>query len=133
MKKTAIIERGKAGSFSIFAQNTESVIIGTGASVAEAKFDFENSLKEIISAYAEAGLVLPEELDGVEFEYKYDVASVFDYFKFINISQFAKIAGISPSLMRHYKLGDTYISENQARKIEQALHGIGRELLTVSL
>jgi len=41
--------------------------------------------------------------------------------------------GISPSLMRHYKAGDTYISASQAQKIEEGLHQLARELEAVSL
>ena len=133
MKTIALIEKGKDGKFGIFTPDINATIIGEGASVAEAKSDFENSVREMLASYSDNGEQLPDELRDLEIEYKYDIASVFDYFKFINVSQFAKIAGINASLMRHYKLGDTYISEKQARKIEQAFHEIGRELLTVSL
>ena len=45
----------------------------------------------------------------------------------------AQRIGLSPSLMRHYKGGDTYISDNQAKRIEAGLHQIARELLSVTL
>lgn len=35
--------------------------------------------------------------------------------------------------MRHYKAGDTYISEAQANKIETGLHQCAEKLLTVTL
>lgn len=35
--------------------------------------------------------------------------------------------------MRHYKGGNTYISSDQAKKIESGLHQIGQELLAVNL
>lgn len=133
MKIVVLIEKGNDGKFGIFTPDINATIIGEGASVAEAKSDFENSVREMLASYTDNGEQLPDELRDLEVEYKYDIASVFDYFKFINVSQFAKIAGINASLMRHYKLGDTYISEKQARRIEQAFHEIGRELLTVSL
>jgi transcriptional regulator with XRE-family HTH domain len=69
----------------------------------------------------------------LDFQYKYDLSSLFDYFKFVNVTQFAKTAGISSSLMRQYKTGNTYISEKQLNKIERALHKIGRELSSARL
>lgn len=132
-KATALIEKGKDGSFSVFSSDIHSTIIGEGATVAEAKADFETSLREVLEMYAETGEPLPDELQDIVFEYKYDAASVFDMFNFINVSKFAEWVGISPSLMRHYKAGDTYISEKQAKKIENGLHKVATELLQVSL
>lgn len=133
MKTTALIEKGKDGTFGIYTPDIECTIIGEGATVAEAKADFENSVREMLASYTENGEELPAELQGIEFEYKYDVASVFDYFDFINVTKFAKWAGINPGLMRQYKSCDTYISEAQAHKIGQALRKIGRELSAISL
>lgn len=133
MKTTALIEKGKDGTFGIYTPDIDATIIGEGATVAEAKADFENSVKEMLASYTENGEEIPAELKDIEFVYKYDVASVFDYFDFINVSKFAKWAGINPALMRQYKSCDTYISEAQAHKIERALQFIGRELTTISL
>ncbi len=133
MKTVALIEKGKDGQYGIYTPDLESSIVGSGATVAEAMIDFEQSLSEIQSAFAEAGEPLPEELKDVEFEYRYDIASVFDYFDFINATRFAARAGINASLLRQYKTGGTYISEKQALKIETALHRCGEELLSLSL
>jgi len=132
MKTIALIEKGRNGTFGVFTPNLKSTIIGEGVSVAEAKKDFENSLKEIQEAYAEDGQELPEELKDLTFEYKYDLASLFDYYRVLNVSQFAQAAGINPSLMRQYK-GGQYISEKQVTKIEKELNRIGKELANLSL
>ena len=76
---------------------------------------------------------LPAELQDIEFEFRYDIASLFDYYKFINVSKFAEEAGINSSLMRQYKSGNQYISENQVLKIEEALHKIAREFAEIKL
>ena len=55
-------------------------------------------------------------------------ASVFYYFDFINVTKFAKRAGINASLLRQYKTRDTYISEAQMAKIQNALQAAGREM-----
>lgn len=133
MKTIALIEKGKDGTFGIFTPDLQHTIIGEGNTVAESKKDFENSVKEVVAAYTETGKPLPAELEGVEFEYKYDLASLFNYYNFINVSKFAKVAGINASLMRQYKSGNQYISENQIIKIETALHKIASEFSGIRL
>jgi len=133
MKTTALIEKGKDGTFGIFTPDINSTIIGEGDTVSEAKADFENSVREIIQFYKEDNKELPEELKDIQFVYKYDIASMFDYYNWINVSQFAKKAGINSSLMRQYRMGKTYISENQIGKIESTLHSLGNELAAIKL
>ena len=133
MKTIALIEKGKDGTFGIFTPNIKQTFIGDGKTVAEAKADFENSVREVLAYYAETGKELPEELRDIEFEYKYDVASMFNYFDFINVAKFAKWAGISAGMLRQYKSCGAYISEAQTKKIQNALRTIGKELAAVSL
>lgn len=132
MKTTALIERGKDGSFGIYTPEINHTIIGDGSTVADAKEDFENSVKEIYASYTDNERLIPKELKKLEFVYKYDLASFFDYYSFINVSKFAKVVRINPSLMRQYKSGQ-YISETQMAKIEAAIHTIGNELASVQL
>lgn len=132
MKTVALIEKGKDGTFGIYTPDINTTIIGSGETVAEAKDDFQNSIKEIFESYEEEGEELPDELKDIEFEYKFDIASLFNYYNWINVSKFAQLIGINPSLMRQYKQGQ-YISEMQANKIEKGLRQIGEELISVSL
>ena len=67
------------------------------------------------------------------FEYKYDLASFFDYFDWINISKLAVKAKINPSLMRQYKSRVTYASEKQSEKIQKSINKLGKELQAVRL
>jgi len=133
MATTALIERGRDGTFGIFTPDINSTIIGEGNTVEEAKADFENSVREISQFYKEDGIALPDELKDIQFVYKYDIASMFNYYDWINVSKFACKAGINASLMRQYRMGKTYISENQIKKIESALHSLGNELLAIKL
>jgi len=133
MIRTALIERGKDGTYGIFTSDIGSVIIGEGKTVAEAKADFENSLREVRQFAEEDGVELPEDLANATFVYKYDLASLFNYYPSINVSQFAKYIGLNPSLMRQYKTGNAYISEKQAARIEEGIHRLGKELMEVKL
>ena len=133
MKTIALIEKGKNGTFGIFTPKLKHTIIGEGNTVAASKADFENSVKEVIASYKEKGKQIPAELQDIELEYKYDIASLFNYYNFINVSKFAQMAGINASLMRQYKSGNQYISENQILKIEATLHKIANEISEIKL
>lgn len=133
MDTTALIEKGSDGRYGIYTPDIEHTIIGTGDSVSEAKIDFENSVNEMIASYKESNRPLPTELQEINFIYKYDLASLFNFYSFINVSGFAKVAGINSSLMRQYKTGKVYISEAQISKIETAFNKIGNEMSTVKL
>lgn len=131
-KAHVLIEKDENG-YSAVITNFKSTIWGAGKTVKEAKEDLMNSIDEARQMYAEDGTRSPDDLENLDFEYKYDVSALFDAFSFLNVSRFAERVGISPSLMRHYKAGDTYISASQAQKIEEGLHQLARELEAVSL
>ncbi|MDD4971955.1 MAG: pilus assembly protein HicB [Paludibacter sp.] len=133
MKTTALIEKGDDGTFGIFTPDLQHTIIGEGSTVAEAKTDFENSVNEMLASYTELKKEIPAELQKLQFEYKYDLASLFNQYDFINVSKFAHLAGINASLMRQYKSGNQYISETQLSKIEEAIHKIASEMAAIKL
>lgn len=131
-KRIALIEMGKDGTFTIFTPDTESTVFGEGNTVAEAKADFENSVKEFIEVFEEIGRKDPDDLKNTTFVYKYDMPSFLNNYDYLNMTKLANMSGINPSLMRQYKRGQ-YISEKQASKIQTAIHKIGKELLAVRL
>lgn len=132
MRALAIIEKDGNG-YTVYTVNLKTVLHGSGNSVSEAKEELLAGYNDLLALYREEGRALPEELNNLTFEYKYDMSALFNAFDFLNVSKFAERVGISPSLMRHYKSGDTYISANQAKKIETGLHQIAHDLLRVSL
>lgn len=131
MRTIALIEKGEDNTFTIYTPDLECTIVGEGDTVEEAKADFANSVEEMISSYD--GGELPDELKDLTFEYKYDIAALFNCFDYLNLSKFAKHAGINANLMQQYKSGKTYISRARAKEIEASLHRIGDELKAVSL
>ena len=132
MKALAIIEKDGDG-YSVFTDNLKTVLHGSGATVIEAKEEMLAGYADLVNLYSEEGRELPSELRDLTFVYKYDISSLFNTFDFLNVTKFAERIGVSPSLMRHYKSGDTYISNRQAKKIEKGLHQIAHDLLMVSL
>ena len=57
----------------------------------------------------------------------------FEYYSVLNVSAFARYVGINDTLMRQYKKGDTYISENQLKRIENGIHALGQEFTRLKL
>lgn len=133
MKMKVTIEKQKDGTY--IAYNTEessSSLIGTGNTVSEAKDDFFNSIQEVIETLESMGEAVPECLLE-EPEFKFDLASFFEYYSILNVSAFARFVGINDALMRQYKKGDTYISESQLSKIEKGIHALGHEFASLRL
>ena len=133
MKMKVTIEKQSDGTY--IAYNTEengSSLIGTGATVSEAKDDFFNSIQEVTETLEEMGEQVPDYLLG-EPEFKFDLASFFEYYSIFNVSAFARFVGINDALMRQYKKGNTYISESQLSKIERGIHTLGQEFASLRL
>lgn len=133
MKMKVTIEKQSDGTYIAYETGEgQSALIGTGNSVSEAKSDFFNSVQEVIEMFEEMGDQVPGYLME-EPEFKFDLASLFEYYSMLNVSAFARFVGINDALMRQYKKGNTYISESQLSKIEQGIHALGREFASLRL
>lgn len=134
MKTVAIVEMWDDKTISVYVPEFDGFSLnGQGNNVEEAKNSLQECIDEYVSMIKEQGNEIPESLKNVEFEYKYDIASFFECFKFLNVSTFAKYAGINPSLMRQYKQRIVFASESQKAKIEDAIHRAGSELCAVKI
>lgn len=88
---------------------------GSTARIAESDIDVERE------EYAEMGHTFPP------FEVKsrhFDIGSFFDYYP-LNITQFAKFAGINASQLRQYVSGQRTPSKKTTKKIENAVRALG--------
>jgi predicted RNase H-like HicB family nuclease len=135
-KATAVIEKGKDGLFSVYVSEglSEVALNGQGESVQEAINDMYLALEEVRQFFKESGEPLPAEIANVlEFEFKYDVASLFDYFNQINVSSFARKIGMNEALLRKYKNGLAFASEKQVKKIKEGMNTLANELLNAQL
>ena len=128
MKVTIVIEKNKTGLFSAFMEDDlpDFALNGQGYTVEEAKGELICAYNEIKEMLIEEGKVVPE----LEFEYRYDIPSLFSEFNMINISGFAKSIGINPGLMRRYACGETFASERQLKRIESGVRTLGQRLNT---
>lgn len=134
MKTTAIVEMWDDKTISVYVPDFDGFSLnGQGNTVEEAKQALIEAVDDYKTMLSETGKEIPASLSDIEFEYKYDIASFFECFKFISVSTFAKYAGINPSLMRQYKQRIAFASESQKMKIEEAIHRAGSEMLAVHL
>lgn len=126
MKVTVIIEKAKDGYYSCYVEDDLPGfgLSGFGESAEAAKEDMLKSYQEMKEIQAEEGKEVPE----LEFTYKYDMQSFFDYFSFLNVSKVAELAGINPSLMRQYTSGVANAGQKQYDKIRVAVERISKEL-----
>jgi len=71
--------------------------------------------------------------DKMKFSFKYDLTAFFEVFDFLNLSAIAVKAHINRTLLNHYKTGLKHPSAQQAKKIEDAIHLLAKELGAVKL
>ena len=135
MKKvTVVIEKGTSHYAAYVSKGLKNYALnGTGDSAKDAINDLLEAYQELIEMYTEDGEDIPKELQKIKFEYKYDVASLFDHFSEINISSFARKIEMNESLLRKYKKGLAVASEKQIKRIEEGLHELGRSLIAAQL
>lgn len=127
------IEKQSDGSYIAYNTTGEKVqIIGTGATVKEAKEDFFNSIDEIKESYVEVGDDMPACLEEA-IEFRFDISSLFEYYSMFNVSALGRYLGINDSLMRQYRNGSAQISDKQLEKIESGIHKLGSELASLRL
>lgn len=127
------IEKQNDGTY--IAYNLESdnfTVIGSGATISDAKADFSNSIEEVKEVYIANGDEVPADLLQTPV-FKFDLSSFFEYYSFINVSAFAKMVGINSSLMRQYKKGNTYISNAQLEKIQNFVNAMGADFQRLRL
>ena len=102
-------------------------LTGYGKTARDAMRDICIARDETKEIFEEEGKQFPE----LEFEYKFDMGSLFDYFSYLNIAGVAKKAGINASLMRQYASGVHEPSAKRRAVIEQSLWDIAAEIQTV--
>ena len=129
-KVTIIVEQASDGNY--WCRTVEDVggagLNSCGATVEQAKQDLMDCSQEVKEDLEEQGKSIPT----VEFVYKYDLQSFFNYFSFLNVSEIAKRAGINPSLMRQYNRGIKNAGEKTYERLAACMDSIKVELQAAS-
>lgn len=132
MKTIKIIIERSVNHFSAYAENCDG-IYGGGDTAEEAKLDVLKGLELFVNSRPSDRL--PEILQGeYEVVFKYDVRSLLNYYnKYFSNVALESLTGINQKQLFHYAAGLKKPREAQRKKIEDAFHKLGRELLAVEL
>ncbi len=87
----------------------------------------EASIKEMLVSFHDMKTI------DIRFRHSYDLSVLFEKFNYLKISNIAELAGINASLLRQYVIGNKHASASQAKKIEAAIHKIGKELQDINV
>jgi len=132
MKTVKIIIERSADMFSSYAENVEGVY-GGGTTPQEAK----QSALEAIRILKENNIEenIPKILLGeYDIKYQFDLESLLQYYKGIfSAAVIERLTGINPDLTAQYAKGQKIPRTTQKKKIEKALHTLGKELLEIEL
>ena len=109
MKVTVIMEKATDGYYSCYVEDELDGfgLMGHGATAEEAKKDMLLAYDEIKEMFSQEG----KDISELEFVYKYDMQTFFNYFSFLNISKIGAMAG-----------------EKQYNKIKDCINRIAHEL-----
>jgi len=126
MRVTVIMEKASDGNYSCYVEDDLPGfgLSGFGKTAESAKEDMLAAYREITEILSEEG----KEVPNLEFIYKYDMQSFFNYFSFLNVTKVAELAGINSSLMRQYTSGVANAGQKQYDKIRKAVVKISKEL-----
>ena len=130
----AIIESNE-NNYSAFIENLDG-IVATGATISEIKANLSDAIDDYIATCKEYGCALPESLRDEDFsiEFKMDVKSLLTIYDGIfTKAGLERITGINQKQLWHYANGSSSPRRAQVLKIENALHRLGEELISVSL
>ena len=129
MKKITINISASSDHFGAYDENGIG-IYAAGDTVAETKKD----VYEAIAMLKKLNNV-PEILTGeYEIVYKFDIESLLAYYKgLFTLRGLSKLIGINEDLLYQYAIGMKTPREKQRKKIEESLHKLGNDLLTVEL
>lgn len=128
-KVTIQVEKGKQEkNFSCFMveELPDFALAGYGNTAKQAIEDMYVAQKEIKELLEEEGKQMPE----LEFVFRFDIGSFFDYYSYLNMSGVAKKAGINASLMRQYAMGIHEPSQKRKQQILDCLRQISQEMQT---
>lgn len=129
-----IIEKSSNGLYGRIEGNKSYLPVTFG----KTKKEVVKNLKDLIEDYQKHEIHgdsfwLKLNLDTIDFEITYDLQSFFKEHDFLNASAIARLANMNESLVRQYATGKKYPSLQQAKKLEDTIRELARDLGKVSL
>lgn len=135
MEKLYIRIEASRDHFGAYAENVEG-IWGSGDSLEACKEDVARSIAQIASCPDPQVCPVPDWLrkGDYEIEYLYDTQSLLAHYSGIfTKAALERITGINQKQLHHYASGISKPRPAQRAKINEGLHRLGRELLSVDV
>lgn len=133
MQKVKVLIYKEKSGFSLCAEGETPLpfaLIGEGVTADDAIAMWLDMYRTYRADFESRGVKVAD----VEFSFVYDVPSVLSYYSFdLTNKGIGKRSGIATSMLSQYTSGFRNASAKTARKIEEALHQLGRELCQVQL
>jgi len=135
MKKVKVnvakTEKGYCASLDII----DGLVIAVSGSFVELKHEVIESIEFYKDCAKKDNETYPAVFDGLyELEYKFTVESLLNFYKkIIGFSAMELLTGINQRQLNHYACGRSKPLPKQAKKIENAFHQLGKDLLAVSV
>ncbi len=122
-------------NYSAYVNIGDGIAVATGKTFEELKKQMDEAVEFHLEGMREDGDEIPEVLNsGYELVYHFDPESLLRHYSgiFTNAA-LQRLTGINQRQIQRYASGISKPRESQAKKIESALHNLGKELLAVEL
>ncbi len=128
-----IIEKA-ANNYAAYIDGVDGIAV-TGKSIADIKQKMQEAVSFFIEVAIEDGSYIPEPLQGeYRFEFIMDVQTLLIYYDgVIGKPALEKLTGINQKQLWHYEMGKSKPRPERMEKIQNALHRLGEEFLSVQL
>jgi len=132
MNQIYVVIEKSSDHFSAYAENVEG-IYASGENVEEVKQSVEDAIRLLKENNTPENI--PKALKGrYKLVYKFDTQSLLSYYKKIfTKAALERMTGINQKQIQHYASGLKAPRAAQTKKIESALHNLGKELMSVHL
>lgn len=122
------------GNYSAFIQDLDGVV-ATGSTIEEIKANLLDAVDDYVETCKELGCEPPEALKGdYRIDFTMDVKSLLALYEGIfTKAGLERLTGINQKQLWHYANGSSVPRRAQVLKIENALHRLGNELISLHL
>lgn len=134
MKKVTVTVELADNNYAAYIEKLPGCI-ATGETFDELKDNICEAVEFHLDGMREDGDVIPSVFTGeYELVYHFDTQNLLQHYNGIfTKAALERLTGINQRQLQHYASGISKPRKEQSKKIEQALHNLGRELLVVEL
>jgi predicted RNase H-like HicB family nuclease len=135
MKKIIVTVGMTENNYSAYVNIGDGITVATGKTFEELKKQMNEAVEFHLEGMREDGDEIPEIFNSeYELVFHFDPESLLRHYSgiFTNAA-LQRLTGINQRQIQRYASGASKPRESQAKKIEEALHNLGKELLAVEL